>query len=107
MSSKGFLTRTTVLLVVAAIVLAGCGPTAAQYESEADEYLSKLVEGGLFSGAVLVAREGEPLFSKCYGFADREREIAITPQTRFPLTFGATQFTAMANMFKQLVKISF
>jgi CubicO group peptidase (beta-lactamase class C family) len=49
-----------------------------------------------FSGAVLVARRGRPVFSRGVGFADRKRRIRITPGTVFdigsitkPLTLAA------------------
>ena len=49
-----------------------------------------------FSGAVLVARGGRPVFSRGVGLADRKRRIRITPRTVFdigsitkPLTLAA------------------
>jgi CubicO group peptidase (beta-lactamase class C family) len=38
-----------------------------------------------FSGAVLVARRGRPVFSRGVGLADRKRRIRITPRTVFDL----------------------
>jgi CubicO group peptidase (beta-lactamase class C family) len=50
-----------------------------------------------FSGAVLVARRGRPIFSRGVGWADRQRRIRATPRTVFdigsitkPLTMAAT-----------------
>jgi CubicO group peptidase (beta-lactamase class C family) len=49
-----------------------------------------------FSGAVLVARRGRPIFSRGVGWADRKRRIRVTPRTVFdigsitkPLTMAA------------------
>jgi CubicO group peptidase (beta-lactamase class C family) len=77
------------------------GPSAAEYAAAADEFITKLVDGGFFNGAVLVARDGEVLFSRGYGFADRESETPITPQTRFRLGGLNAQFTAMAILILQ------
>ena len=64
--------------------------------SEIDKYLNTLVHIGSFSGSVLIARNGEVLLSKGYGFADREQKIINTPQTRFRIGLITKQFTAMA-----------
>lgn len=55
-----------------------------------------------FSGAVLVARDGEVLFRGAYGPADREREIPNTLQTRFRIGSMNKMFTAVAIL--QLVE---
>jgi CubicO group peptidase (beta-lactamase class C family) len=56
-----------------------------------------------FSGAVLVAKDGEVLFSEAYGLADREREIPNTLQTRFRIGSMNKMFTAVAIL--QLVEV--
>jgi D-alanyl-D-alanine carboxypeptidase len=55
-----------------------------------------------FSGAVLVAKDGEVLFRGAYGLADREREILNTLQTRFRIGSMNKMFTAVAIL--QLVE---
>jgi CubicO group peptidase (beta-lactamase class C family) len=55
-----------------------------------------------FSGAVLVAKDGEVLFSEAYGLADREQEIPNTLQTRFRIGSMNKMFTAVAIL--QLVE---
>src|SRR5215207_5657917 len=47
------------------------------------ERLEREVGADRFSGAVLVARAGRPLFEQAYGIADRERKVANTVDTRF------------------------
>jgi CubicO group peptidase (beta-lactamase class C family) len=64
--------------------------------SEIDTYLNTLVHIRSFSGSVLIARNGEVLLSKGYGFADREQKSPNTPQTKFRLGSITKQFTAMA-----------
>jgi len=55
-----------------------------------------------FAGAVLVAKEGKPIFAQAYGPADREQNIPNTLQTRFSLASMNKMFTAVATM--QLVQ---
>jgi D-alanyl-D-alanine carboxypeptidase len=57
---------------------------------------------GQFSGAVLVAKDGEVVFSRAYGLADRERRIPNTVQTRFRIGSMNKMFTAVAVL--QLVE---
>src|SRR5271156_194629 len=47
-----------------------------------------------FMGTALVARDGHVLFSKGYGFANLEWNIANTPDTKFRLGSVTKQFTA-------------
>jgi len=55
--------------------------------------LIKTNDSGL---AVLVAQDGEILFEKGYGLADREHDIAVTAQTTFRIGSITKQFTASA-----------
>jgi CubicO group peptidase (beta-lactamase class C family) len=54
--------------------------------------------GDRFSGAVLVANNGQLLFSRAYGLADRERGIPNTVQTRFRIGSMNKMFTAVATL---------
>jgi CubicO group peptidase (beta-lactamase class C family) len=60
-----------------------------------DRYLSRAAGLG-YSAAVLVAKDGEVVFQKGYGMADRERGIPITPETLFDIGSITKQFTAAA-----------
>lgn len=55
-----------------------------------------------FSGAVLVARNGKPVFSAAYGLADRSKKIANKLGTRFRLGSMNKMFTAVSTL--QLVQ---
>lgn len=66
-----------------------------------DDYLNGQLAAGSFSGAVLVARDGNVVFSKGYGLSDAARGLPNTPQTRFRLASVSKQFTAMAIMMLQ------
>ena len=47
-----------------------------------DDYLTQSASNG-FSGSVLVAKKGEIILSKGYGWADRENKIPNSPSTVF------------------------
>jgi CubicO group peptidase (beta-lactamase class C family) len=64
--------------------------------SKADMYLSKLTKARLFSGSVLIARNGKVLVRTGYGEADREKHLVNTAQTKFRIGSLTKQFTAMA-----------
>lgn len=57
---------------------------------------------GRFSGAVLVAKDGKPIFSSAYGLADRERNIPNNVNTCFRVGSMNKMFTATAVL--QLVQ---
>jgi CubicO group peptidase (beta-lactamase class C family) len=49
-----------------------------------------------FSGAVLLAKDGKPIFAQAYGFADREHHIPNSLDTRFRMGSMNKMFTAVA-----------
>lgn len=55
-----------------------------------------------FSGAVLVAKNGKPVFSGAYGLADREKKLPNQLSTRFRIGSMNKMFTAVAVL--QLVE---
>ena len=97
--------RTTglIILVVAAAVFLGgitqISPPARQVaslEAEMDAYLKPFVDGGHFSGVVLIARKGKPVVHRAYGMANYELGVANTPQTGFHIASVSKVFTAAA-----------
>ena len=60
-----------------------------------DEYMTRLTELG-YSGALLVAKEGEVIFSRGYGLANRTEQTPVTPETIFTTGSVTKQFTAAA-----------
>jgi CubicO group peptidase (beta-lactamase class C family) len=68
----------------------------ADYARGADGVIKAYVGPDVFSGAVLVAKDGKPVFRRAYGLADREWNVANTPETRFRLGSITKQFTATA-----------
>jgi len=61
-----------------------------------DEYLSIRTELSKFSGAVLVAKDGNIIFRKGYGFADLKKTKKITSQTKFYIASITKQYAASA-----------
>ena len=60
--------------------------------------LGEQATGGRFSGAVLVAKAGKPVFQAAYGNADCERKITNTEATKFRFGSMGKMFTAVAVM---------
>jgi|GEM_PF-731066 len=61
-----------------------------------DEALTRATAEGRFSGVVMLAKDGRPVFQRAYGVADRTRGIANTVDTRFNLGSMNKMFTAVA-----------
>ncbi len=67
---------------------------SAEVAGKVDAYLQAQATINGFSGTVLVARGGSPVFSKGYGWANAEWQIPNTPTTKFRLGSITKQFTA-------------
>ena len=65
---------------------------------ELNDRMESAVEADGFSGNVLVVRDGEPLLSCSYGWANIELEVPNSPQTRFRIGSVTKTFTSMAVM---------
>jgi len=57
--------------------------------------LFKDYRGEVPGASVLVIKNGKKVFEKSFGFANLEKNIAVTPQTNFRLASVTKQFTAM------------
>jgi len=86
------------VLVVFALMKMMVPPPPATVAKRADEYMQARLKVSKFSGAVLVARDGVPLFAKGYGFANYEHDVPNTTQTKFRLASVSKQFTAAGIM---------
>lgn len=67
-----------------------------------ESFTSRLAEDGEFSGAVLVAKNGQVLFAEAYGLADRDQGIINRLDTRHRIGSMNKMFTAVAIL--QLVE---
>ncbi|MDQ2716591.1 MAG: beta-lactamase family protein [Chloroflexota bacterium] len=73
----------------------------AQLTSQVDSLFTNKVSGHQFSGSVLIAQNGQVLFSKGYSMANWDNNTPNTPQTRFHIGSLTKQFTASAIMILQ------
>lgn len=71
-------------------------PDATHYAADAEALIEPYVADGRFSGAVLVALHGKPILREGFGLANREWDIAVTPETEFRIGSMTKQFTATA-----------
>lgn len=92
--------RLVQVYVIAAMVTSGLMPglasaqTDAKFPVRAEALLADYVQSELFSGTVLVARNGIPIFRKGYGPAEREWMIPNAANTKFRIGSVTKQFTA-------------
>jgi CubicO group peptidase (beta-lactamase class C family) len=69
--------------------------TDAEVARALDRYVRRLVEAGRFSGVVLLARHGVPLYFEAFGLANRDFAAPVTRDTRFNLGSANKNFTAV------------
>jgi len=70
--------------------------TPAQMTAALDAYLAGLVKSDTFSGVVLVARDGKPVYHTAVGLADRANQRPNTISTRFNIGSINKSFTQTA-----------
>jgi CubicO group peptidase (beta-lactamase class C family) len=66
------------------------------FAAKATEYMRARASATGFSGTVLVAHTGRPIFREGYGLASREFDIPNTPTTKFQVASVTKPFTAAA-----------
>jgi CubicO group peptidase (beta-lactamase class C family) len=89
--------RPLFLLTLSSILAARPERVDAQLlQTKLDTYMSARESLGQFSGAVLVARNGEVLLSRGYGYSDIASRKRTTAETQFRAASITKQFTAMA-----------
>jgi D-alanyl-D-alanine carboxypeptidase len=99
-----------IVLAAASVFLTACArePKSAGRAPAADALSALSVRADMLAredelaGAVLVARDGQVLFSRAYGLADRKRRIPNAVPTRFRIGSMTKMFTAVAIL--QLVE---
>ena len=74
---------------------------SADFQIKADAYLTEKSHDEEFSGAVLVATNGNVLFARGYGLANWEHSVPNTTNTIFRLGSVTKQFTAMCILMLQ------
>lgn len=86
------------ILVGLAALLLPLAPAAAQDAGRMDQVAQAAADRDEFSGSILVARDGEVLLDRGYGFANREWRVPNDGDTKFRLGSVTKQFTAVAIM---------
>jgi CubicO group peptidase (beta-lactamase class C family) len=79
-----------------------------EFVKEVSAYLDQAVSNDSFSGAVLIAKNGQPIFTKAYGQSNKSNNTPNNLETKFDLGSMNKMFTAVA--IAQLVergKLSF
>ena len=94
--------RSILSLGAAGLLLAGpamaAAPTcpAPDFAKRAQELIAPYLEAQSFSGSILVAKDGAPVWRESFGAADREWDVVNTADTKFRLGSITKQFTAAA-----------
>ena len=71
-------------------------PSDADLLSALEARLDRATAGDSFSGVVLLAKDGKPIFQAARGLADRERQQKVGMQTKFRIGSMNKMFTAVA-----------
>ena len=90
-----------VLLLILALLISK-SLLADNVSDKLDEMLTKYNEKELFSGVVMLAKDGDVIYQKTFGYADWENKTPVNLQTLFNIASIGKMFTA--TMIKQLEK---
>lgn len=92
------------------LLLLNCSSLTLKAQTKAqrlDSLFSALYQTGQFSGNVLIAENGKPVYQKSFGLADLENQQPLDAGTRFLLGSVSKQFTAAGIiMLKDAGKLS-
>lgn len=69
---------------------------AEEISSALGKYFERMAADDVFSGVVLVAKDGSPVFQHAYGFTDRGNKVPNTMETRFNIGSINKTFTQTA-----------
>jgi len=94
---SGFLSVVLIGILLSAGILSAAEVVKGEKARRVDTYLSRLVPYG-FSGAFLIAEDGEIVLNKGYGLAIRSQGTANTSETVFSTGSLTKQFTAAGIM---------
>lgn len=91
-------TALTTIALVSVFALRASEPALGE---RAEKYMQARVKFSRFSGSVLVARAGKPVFRGGYGLASRELAVKNAPEMKYLIGSVSKQFTAAAVMLLQ------
>ncbi len=73
-------------------------PDIKMIDERIDSLVGSFVKLDIFSGVVLLAEAGEPIYHKSYGLADRDNRIPVTLDTKFNIGSMNKSFTKVVIM---------
>lgn len=85
------------ILFVLPLMIISCTATTQKHQ-QLDSLFTTLADKGYFSGCVLVAEDGKPIYDTAIGYANFETKQKLNKETMFELASVSKQFTAMAIM---------
>ncbi len=68
----------------------------AELMAAVSDHARRAAASGEFSGVILIARNNEPIFEEAFGYADREKKVPNTVDTKFNIGSINKSFTALA-----------
>lgn len=86
----------TCLLAASPALAAAPACAVPDYAKQAQDLIRPYLEAESFSGSILVAKDGAPVWRESFGAANREWDVANTADTKFRLGSITKQFTATA-----------
>jgi CubicO group peptidase (beta-lactamase class C family) len=102
--STDFQGKPLVAIMISALILAGGLAVMASASNELQDKIAHIVKAetryDLFSGTVLVAKDGQVIYSGAFGDANKEAGDPITLETRFNIS--SVQKTFIATLIMQL-----
>lgn len=92
--------RRTAGIIGASCALIACAPVSAaaqdDLEARVDAFVQRYVDQDVYSGVVLVARDGRVLLEKGYGMASVELGVPASPEHRFRVASVSKAYTDVA-----------
>lgn len=88
-------------IFIVLLILSACGGQqkdsilVPDLESKVDALVKKYMDLDIFSGVVLIAESGNPVYHKAFGLADREKNVANKLDSRFDIGSMNKSFTKM------------
>ncbi len=86
----------TVILLIVCYVSFSARLSAQTINEKIDEVIQKYVELDLFSGSVLLAKDGQILYSKAFGDANKSYQAKNTVETKFNIASMGKMFTGVS-----------
>lgn len=94
--------------VIFALLIAGCAGPKEKSDTLPGALDSVFTAHGTFSGVVLIAENGNPVYFRAFGYRDLENQLPNDTATVFELASVSKQFTSMIIlMLKEEGKLSF